>query len=86
MVTLGRSLITGEACPSCSSSTNTCRPNPIGGVLMEGPILEYPQFSSFVGLYHVPLRFGMTIGELARLYNDRFLEKKAKLTVVPMED
>jgi uncharacterized protein YbbC (DUF1343 family) len=61
------------------------RPNPIGGVLMEGPILEYPGFSSFVGLYPVPLRFGLTIGELARLYNDKFLEKKAKLTVVPME-
>jgi uncharacterized protein YbbC (DUF1343 family) len=61
------------------------RPNPITGDLMEGPVLEYPAFSSFVGLYPVPLRFGMTIGELARLYNDRFLEKKAKLTVVDME-
>jgi uncharacterized protein YbbC (DUF1343 family) len=61
------------------------RPNPITGRLMEGPILEYPAFSSFVGIYPVPLRFGLTIGELARLYNDRFLEKKAKLTVVPME-
>jgi uncharacterized protein YbbC (DUF1343 family) len=61
------------------------RPNPITGRLMEGPILEYPAFSSFVGLYPVPLRFGLTIGELARLYNDKFLEKKAKLTVVPME-
>jgi len=61
------------------------RPNPITGRLTEGPILEYPAFSSFVGLYPVPLRFGLTIGELARLYNDRFLEKKARLTVVPME-
>jgi uncharacterized protein YbbC (DUF1343 family) len=61
------------------------RPNPIGGLLMEGPILEYPEFSSFVGIYPIPLRFGLTIGELARLYNDKFLEKKAKLTVVPME-
>jgi uncharacterized protein YbbC (DUF1343 family) len=61
------------------------RPNPIGGLLMEGPILEYPEFSSFVGVYAIPLRFGLTIGELVRLYNDKFLEKKAKLTVVPME-
>lgn len=61
------------------------RPNPITGVFMEGPILEYPEFSSFVGLYPVPLRFGMTIGELARLYNDKFLEKKARLTVIPMD-
>jgi uncharacterized protein YbbC (DUF1343 family) len=61
------------------------RPNPINGVDMEGPILEYPEFSSPVGLYPVPLRFGMTIGELAKLYNEKFLEKKARLTVVPME-
>ncbi len=61
------------------------RPNPITGVSMEGPILEYPEFSSFVGLYPVPLRFGLTIGELARLYNEKFLEKKARLTVVPMD-
>ncbi len=60
------------------------RPNPIGGVLMEGPILEHPQFSSFIGLYPVPLRHGMTAGELARLFNDRFLPKQAQLTVVPM--
>ena len=61
------------------------RPNPITGEIMEGPVLESPAFSSFVGIYPVPLRFGLTIGELARLYNDRFLEKKAKLTVVAME-
>jgi uncharacterized protein YbbC (DUF1343 family) len=61
------------------------RPNPITGDSMEGPILEYPEFSSFVGIYPVPLRFGLTIGELARLYNEKFLEKKAKLTVVPMD-
>jgi len=61
------------------------RPNPITGALMEGPILEYPEFSSFVGIYPVPLRFGLTIGELALLYNDKFLEKKARLAVIPME-
>jgi uncharacterized protein YbbC (DUF1343 family) len=61
------------------------RPDPISGVVTEGPILEYPEYSSFVGVYPVPVRFGMTVGELAKLYNDKFLEKKAKLTVVPME-
>lgn len=61
------------------------RPDPINGLAMEGPLLEYPEFSSFVGIYPVPLRFGMTIGELAELTNDRFLKKKAKLTVIPME-
>jgi uncharacterized protein YbbC (DUF1343 family) len=53
---------------------------------MEGPILEYPQHSSFIGLYPIPLRHGMTVGELAQLFNDKFLKKKVKLTVVPMEN
>jgi uncharacterized protein YbbC (DUF1343 family) len=61
------------------------RPNPIGGAVMEGPVLEYPKYSSFVGLYPYPLRFGMTMGELARLFNDKFLEKPCRLTVVAME-
>lgn len=60
------------------------RPNPVGGA-MEGPILEYPQHSSFIGLYPIPLRHGMTLGELARLFNEKFLPKKAKLTVIPAE-
>jgi uncharacterized protein YbbC (DUF1343 family) len=47
------------------------RPNPIGGVAVEGPMLE-PGFESFVGLYPIPMRHGMTIGELARLFNDHF--------------
>jgi uncharacterized protein YbbC (DUF1343 family) len=62
------------------------RPNPLGGTVMEGPVLEYPDFSSFVGLYPYPLRFGMTLGELARLANEKFLPKPARLTVVPMEN
>ncbi len=61
------------------------RPNPIGGVTMEGPVLDYPGSSSYIGLYPIPARFGMTMGELALLFNDRFLERKAKLTVIPME-
>lgn len=61
------------------------RPNPLGGVAMEGPMLEYPQHSSFIGLYPVPLRHGMTAGELARLFNAKFLERKCDLTVVAME-
>jgi uncharacterized protein YbbC (DUF1343 family) len=62
------------------------RPNPLNGKDMEGPILQYPEFSSFVGLYPIPLRHAMTIGELALLFNDRYLPKKAKLTVVPMRN
>jgi uncharacterized protein YbbC (DUF1343 family) len=60
------------------------RPNPINGVDLEGPILEYPEHSSFIGLYPIPLRHGMTTGELAQLFNANFLPKKAALTVVPM--
>ncbi len=62
------------------------RPNPINGVAMEGPMLEYPGHSSFIGLYPIPLRHGMTAGELAQLFNDKFLTRKVKLTVVPMEN
>ncbi len=62
------------------------RPNPINGAAMEGPVLEYPQHSSFIGLYPIPLRHGMTAGELAQLFNEKFLTKKVKLTVVPMEN
>lgn len=61
------------------------RPNPINGITLEGSILKYPEYSSFVGLYPIPLRHGMTAGELAELFNDNFLEKKARLTVIPAE-
>jgi uncharacterized protein YbbC (DUF1343 family) len=47
------------------------RPNPIGGVAVEGPMLV-PGFESFVGLYPIPMRHGMTMGELARLFNEHF--------------
>ncbi|MEX2270588.1 MAG: DUF1343 domain-containing protein [Vicinamibacterales bacterium] len=59
------------------------RPNPIGGVAVEGPMLE-KGYESFVGLYELPMRHGMTIGELARLFNDHF-RLGAKLEVVPMQ-
>ena len=44
------------------------RPNPIGGVAVEGPVLE-PSKSSFVGYHPLPIRHGMTLGELAGLFN-----------------
>jgi uncharacterized protein YbbC (DUF1343 family) len=59
------------------------RPNPINGLAMEGPILEFPRHSSFIGLYPVPLRHGLTSGELAQLFNAKFLPKSCALTVVP---
>jgi len=58
------------------------RPNPIGGEAVEGPMLE-PAFASFVGEYPIPMRHGMTIGELAKLFNEHF-GIGAKLEVVAM--
>jgi uncharacterized protein YbbC (DUF1343 family) len=62
------------------------RPNPINGEDLEGNLLDYPEFSSFVGLYPIPARHGMTAGELSLLYNDKFLKKKVSLTVIPMKN
>ncbi len=59
------------------------RPNPLGGKAVEGPVLD-PAFSSFVGLYPIPLRHGMTVGELATLFNEEF-DIGADLTVVEMK-
>jgi len=59
------------------------RPNPIGGATVEGPMLVRG-LESFVGQYPIPMRHGMTIGELARLFNDHF-RLGADLEVVAME-
>jgi uncharacterized protein YbbC (DUF1343 family) len=59
------------------------RPNPIGGEAVEGPMLV-KGFESFVGLYPIPMRHGMTIGELARLFNEHFAIG-ADLEVVAMD-
>jgi uncharacterized protein YbbC (DUF1343 family) len=59
------------------------RPNPIGGVAVEGPMLA-PGFESFVGLFPIPMRHGMTIGELAELFNSEFA-LGAKLEVIRMQ-
>jgi len=58
------------------------RPNPIDGHV-QGPVLE-PAFATFVGLYPVPARHGMTAGELARLYAGEF-GIEVELHVVPVE-
>jgi uncharacterized protein YbbC (DUF1343 family) len=59
------------------------RPNPIGGDEVEGPLL-HRRWASFVGQFPIPLRHGLTIGELARLFNDQF-GIGASLEVVPLE-
>ena len=58
------------------------RPNPVGGDIIEGGILD-TAFRSFVGIYPMPSRHGLTIGELARYFNGVF-GIGADLTVVPM--
>lgn len=60
------------------------RPNPMGGELVEGPVLE-EKFSSFIGLYPIPLVHGMTVGELALLFNSEF-GIDCDLTVIPMKN
>ena len=59
------------------------RPNPIGGIAIEGPMLD-AGYESFVGQFPIPMRHGMTIGELARLFNERH-GIGASLEVVAME-
>ncbi|HEX2092847.1 MAG TPA: DUF1343 domain-containing protein, partial [Longimicrobiaceae bacterium] len=59
------------------------RPNPIGGTAVEGNLLD-TAFATFVGMYPIPVRHGMTAGELARLFNREF-GIGADLTVIPVE-
>jgi uncharacterized protein YbbC (DUF1343 family) len=59
------------------------RPNPIGGEVVEGNILE-AEYRSFVGLYPLPMRHGLTFGELALLFNDHF-KIGAELQIVKMK-
>jgi len=58
------------------------RPNPIGGIGIEGETLD-ERLTSFVGQYPIPMRHGMTMAELARLFNEHF-GIGATLEVVPM--
>jgi len=58
------------------------RPNPLGGYVMEGPLLE-EGYRSYVGYYRIPLRFGLTLGELARYY-DSVRGLGLEVTVVPL--
>jgi uncharacterized protein YbbC (DUF1343 family) len=58
------------------------RPNPLGGLVVEGPLVE-PGFESFVGRAPIPLRHGLTVGELARQFNAR-AERQADLGVITL--
>ncbi len=58
------------------------RPNPLGGLVVEGPLLD-SAFTSFVGMAAIPMRHALTLGELACFLNQQ-LEIQASLEVVPM--
>ncbi|MBN2469116.1 MAG: DUF1343 domain-containing protein [Anaerolineae bacterium] len=58
------------------------RPAPLNGVSVQGPVLD-PAYASFVGLYPIPIRYGLTIGECARLFNEAF-GIGCDLTVIPL--
>jgi uncharacterized protein YbbC (DUF1343 family) len=60
------------------------RPNPINGVSVAGTVLE-PEFASFVGQFPIPTRHGMTVGELALLFNRKF-GIDCELEIIKMEN
>ncbi len=69
---------------SCKTVVVLDRPNPVNGVKIEGNLLS-TNYRSFVGLYPIPMRHGLTIGELAILFNTRF-EIGCDLVVIPMQN
>ncbi|MBK53777.1 MAG: hypothetical protein CMG58_04115 [Candidatus Marinimicrobia bacterium] len=61
------------------------RPNPIGGNIIEGPILDL-KFQTFVGYYPIPTRYGLTIGELALMINgEKWIDGNPELEIVKMK-
>jgi uncharacterized protein YbbC (DUF1343 family) len=58
------------------------RPNPVGGIQVEGNCLS-PQVSSFVGRYPIPMRHGLTMGEYAAYINETF-QLHCSLDIIPM--
>ncbi len=72
------------ACAKFGKKMYVCdRPNPINGTDIEGSLLEEGH-ESFVGQYPIPMRHGMTVGELAKLFNKEF-RINCDLTVIEME-
>lgn len=59
------------------------RPNPMGGVIVEGPMLKQ-EWRSFLGYVNVPYCHGMTIGELAQFFNGEY-QISCELKVIPMK-
>lgn len=57
------------------------RPNPLGGIQINGPLLN-PQYSSLVGRYPVPIQHGMTLGELVWMINETWNTTLARLSII----
>lgn len=60
------------------------RPNPIGGNKVEGNVLD-TEYASFVGMYPIPMRHGLTVGEFA-LFIKKYFQVECDLTVVPLSN
>ncbi len=61
------------------------RPNPLGGEKIEGPVLNM-KFKSFIGMYPIPIRYGLTVGELAKMIiGEEWISAIPNLTVIEME-
>ena len=77
----------GQAMQACKTYNKTFvvfdRPNPISGDIVEGGILQ-SKFKSNVGMYQIPIRYGLTCGEIARYINKQD-NINCKLYVIPME-
>jgi uncharacterized protein YbbC (DUF1343 family)/CubicO group peptidase (beta-lactamase class C family) len=77
----------GEAMKACAENGKRFvvldRPNPIGGIAVAGPMLDEGK-ESFVGFHTLPVRHGMTIGELARMFQDE-LKLSLDLQIIPCE-
>jgi len=73
-----------EACEGKIPLIVLDRVNPIGGIITEGPLLK-KNFTSFVGLHPLPVRHGMTIGEIALYFKDNFYPK-VDLTVIYLKN
>ena len=60
------------------------RPNPLDGLDVEGNLLNL-EFASFVGLYPIPQRYGLTVGEIAHLFNKEF-HIECNLRIIPLKN
>jgi len=77
-----------EACAAAGKSIVVLdRPNPLGGVAIEGNLIR-PGYESFVGLHPVPMRHGLTLGEMALVVNAKLARRPGRpscdLSVVPV--